>query len=175
MKNPKPILASSIFLVLYLTGSVSLKAQNDSRYQTFDFLDFNVRILTEHQINEENVEYLKSAIARELQSGGLTQDPNPDLYVNIGVVVEEEVQTRETDYRDMRYLGQREYHWEVEEVIVGVYKVGTVSVELVDPKADKVVWQESSSNVIRKQKNIQKRINKGVSRIFKKFDVNKLS
>ena len=104
----------------------------------------------------------------------MVQGSNPDLAVNIGVVVEEEVQTRESDISEMRYLGQRQYHWEREDVVVGVYKVGTVSVEIVDTKTNRVVWQGSDANVIRKQKGIQKKIDKGVARIFRKFDLNKL-
>ena len=160
-------------LLLMLLNTFNALAQ--SKYQTFDFLDLDVELLTEHQINQENADYLKTAIARELTAKGLEQSSNPDLAVNIGVVVEEEVQTRETDIRDMRYMGQRNYHWEVEEVVVGVYKVGTVSVELVDTKANKAVWEESESNVInKKQKNVQKKIDKGVSKIFKNFDPAKL-
>jgi hypothetical protein len=160
-------------LWLGLLNSYNTLAQ--SKYQTFDFLDLDVELLTEHQINQENVDYLKTAIARELTAKGLEQSSNPDLAINIGVVVKEEVQTRETDIRDMRYMGQRNYHWEVEEVVVGVYKVGTVSVELVDTKANRAVWEESEGNVIdKKQKNVQKKIDKGVSKIFKKFDPAKL-
>jgi hypothetical protein len=166
--NQIPLSLSLCFL-LVLAPSITSLAQG--KYQTFDFLDLDVELLTEHQINQENADYLKTAIARELTAKGLEQSSNPDLAVNIGVVVEEEVQTRETDIRDMRYMGQRNYHWEVEEVVVGVYKVGTVSVELVDTKANRAVWEESESNVInKKQKNVQKKIDKGVSRIFKKFD-----
>jgi hypothetical protein len=154
--------------------SGSALAQNNSKYKTFDFLDFDIKLLTEYKTNPENVDYLKSVIAKELEARGLQQSKNPDLAVNIGVVIEEETQTRETDYRDMRYMGERNYHWEVEEVVVGVYKVGTVSVEMIDTKSDNAVWEESSSNVLRKQKNVRKRIDKGVTRIFKKFDVNKL-
>ena len=163
-------LTLSLLLPLLTANSLA-----QSKYQTFDFLDLDVELLTEHQINQENADYLKNAIARELTAKGLEQSSNPDLAVNIGVVVEEEVQTRETDIRDMRYMGQRNYHWEVEEVVVGVYKVGTVSVELVDTKANRAVWEESESNVInKKQKNVQKNIDKGVGRIFKKFDPAKL-
>ncbi len=159
--------------MLLLLNTLNTLAQ--SKYQTFDFLDLDVELLTEHQINQDNADYLKNAIAKALTARGLEQSSNPDLAVNIGVVVEEEVQTRETDIRDMRYMGQRNYHWEVEEVVVGVYKVGTVSVELVDTKANRAVWEESGSNVIRKnQKNVQKKIDKGVARIFKKFDPTKL-
>lgn len=146
-----------------------LQAQNN--YQTFDFLDFDVKVLTEHQVNEQNVEYMKTAITKELESRGLQKAPNPDLAINIGLVVEEEVQTRETDIRDMRYMGQRNYHWEVEEVPVGVYKMGTVSVEMVDTRENKVIWREQEKNVINKNPSkVRNKIDKGVARMFKKFD-----
>ena len=162
---------AALFLIL-ITGN---NAFAQSKYQTFDFLDFDYKILTDHEINQENVEYMKSAVTKQLEAKGLTQASDPDLAINIGLVVEEEVQTRETDIRDMRYMGQRNYHWEVEEIVVGVYKMGTVSIELVDTKENRVVWEESDSNVINKnQKNVQKKIDKGVARIFKKFDPAKL-
>jgi len=174
MKKVHSRLVNSFIAALVLFAADSLQAQNNSKFQTFDFLDFDVQLLTDHKINQENVDYLKTAITKQLEAKGLSQGSNPDLAVNIGVVVEEETQTRETDIRDMRYMGQRNYHWEVEEVVVGVYKVGTVSVELVDTRANKAVWEKSDSNVIRKQKGVQKKIDKGVARIFKKFDVSKL-
>ncbi len=169
MKLNRYSLKSLVGLLLLL--AVQLTSQAQSKYQTFDFLDFDVKVLTEHEINEKNVDYLKSAIASQLEAKGLRQAANPDLVVNIGVVVEEEVQTRETDIRDMHYMGQRNYHWEVEDVVVGVYKVGTVSVELVDRAGNKVVWTESGTNVIsKKPKKVQKKIDKGAARIFKNFD-----
>lgn len=174
MKKVYSTLVNSLVAASLLFAVHTLQAQNNSKFRTFDFLDFNVQLLTDHKINPENVDYLKTAITKQLEAKGLSQGSSPDLAINIGVVVEEETQTRETDIREMRYMGQRNYHWEVEEVVVGVYKVGTVSVELVDTKANKVVWEKSDSNVIRKQKSVQKKIDKGVARIFKKFDINKL-
>ena len=174
MKNCLRLLPALLCLGFMTMISGPALAQNNSKYKTFDFLDFDVQLLTEYKVNPENVDYLKSIIAKELEASGLEQSENPDLAINIGVVIEEETQTRETDYRDMRYMGQRNYHWEVEEVVVGVYEVGTISIEIVDIAANNAVWEESSSNVLRKQKNVRKRIDKGVTRIFKKFDVNKL-
>lgn len=166
---PKRLLVFATFMLVLN----NLLAQNE--YQTFDFLDFKVQVLTEHEINEENIDYMKTAIAKELESKGLRQSSNPDLVVNIGVVVEEEVQTRETNIRDMHYMAQRNYHWEVEEVPVGIYKMGTVSVELVDTRENKVVWHEQEKNVINKNpQKVRKKIDKGVVRIFKKFDPVKL-
>lgn len=173
MKIFYPTLVCFVFMTICL-AYIPVQGQNTSDYQTFNFLDFDVELLTEHQVEEKNIDYLKSAIVREMESKGLKQASNPDLAINIGLVVEEEVQTRETDARDMRYMGQRNYTWEVEEVVVGVYKVGTVSIEFVDTKENKAVWEKSDANVIRKSKGVQKKIDKAVKRIFKKFDVNKL-
>ena len=162
----------ALVMSMAIVSPVLLEAQ--SSYSTFDFVDFNVELMTTYQTNPENVEYLKASISNQLNNKGLVQSANPDLAVNIGVVVEEEVQTRESDITEMRYLGQREYHWERDEVLVGVYKVGTVAVELVDTKTNRVVWQGSDASVIRNQKSIQKKIDKGVARIFRKFDLDKL-
>ena len=174
MKNSLRLMPALLCFGFIAMISGSALAQNNSKYKTFDFLDFDIKLLIEYKVNPENVDYLKSIIAKELEASGLEQSENPDLAINIGVVIEEETQTRETDYRDMRYMGQRNYHWEVEEIVVDVYNVGTISVEIVDIAANNAVWEESSSNVLRKQKNVRKRIDKGVTRIFKKFDVNKL-
>ncbi|GJM29405.1 MAG: hypothetical protein DHS20C17_20400 [Cyclobacteriaceae bacterium] len=160
-----------MYILIFTVLHISINAQGSKTYQSFDFLDFNIRVLTEHTINQENLDHLKSAVSRELQSKGLQQSSNPDLLVNIGVVVDEQVQTRETDYRDMRYMGQRNYHWEVTEMPVGVYKMGTVSIELVDSQENRVVWTASDRNVINKNpKKVQRKIDKGVTRIFRKFD-----
>jgi len=68
-------------------------------------------------------------------------------------------------------MGQRNYHWEVQEVPVGTYKVGTVSIDLVDTEQNKLVWSESERDVINKStKKVRKRIDKGVKKIFRKFD-----
>jgi hypothetical protein len=173
MNLPSPTLIGLTTLIMAVFTASPLQGQNN--YQTFDFLDFNVKVLTEHQVNEQNVEYLKTVIPKELESKGLQKATNPDLVVNIGLVVEEEVQTRETDIRDMRYMGQRNYHWEVEEVPVGIYKMGTVSVELVDTGENKVVWRGQEKNVINKNPSkVRKKIDKGVARMFKKFDPSEL-
>jgi len=165
------LIAFSTFRVLMVVMIAAHSLQGQNQYQTFDFLDFDVKLLTEHQVNEENFEYMKTAITKELETKGLKQSANPDLLINIGLVVEEEVQTRETDIRDMRYMGQRNYHWEVQEVPVGVYKMGTVSVEVVDAKKNQVIWLEQERNFINDNPNkVRKKIDKGVVRIFKEFD-----
>ena len=118
----------------------------------------------------------KQPFSRELETRGLSQSDNPDLHVNIGVVVKEEVQTRETNVReDMRYLGQRNYTWQVQEVPVGTYNEGTVTIDLVDAAKGELVWEGVASAVILKNnKKMQKRIDSGVKKAFKKFSLDQL-
>ena len=94
-----------IVLLIAVTGCSGItikgveKADNFTikNYKTFDFFktDASGNALSEHA--KENLELLKTAIARELQAKGVSQSStDPDLLVNIGVVVLEKVQTRET-------------------------------------------------------------------------------
>ena len=162
-----------ILTILLIAGS-SIGAI--AQYQTYNFLEFDSQVLVDIERRPENVDYLKAAISRELEARGLAQADDPDLHVNIGVVVKEEVQTRETNVReDMRYLGQRNYTWQSQEVPVGTYNEGTVTIDLVDAAKNELVWEGKASSVILKNnKKMQKRIDSGVKKAFKKFSVDKL-
>jgi len=132
--------------------------------QTFNFY----RI----QTTEESpyVDDLKEAIVRELEAKGYRQDESPDLFINIGTNVEDKVQTRQTDYRDIRYMGQRNYNWESEEVIVNEYREGTVVMDVVDAKRNKLVWQGVAAGTITgKASAMRKRIDKGVRMLLDDF------
>ena len=171
MHKGNTLTALTLMGLLFVTTALTIKAQ----YQTFNFLEYDVQILVDVERRPENVDHLKAAIARELEAKGLSQSDNPDLYVNIGVVVKEEVQTRETDIREMQYLGQRNYHWEVQEIPIGTYNEGTVNIDLVDAAKNERVWEGSASAVILKNNTkMQKSIDKGMKKAFKKFSVAKL-
>ena len=139
-------------------------------------MEYDVQILVDVERRPENVDHLKAAITRELEAKGLSQSDDPDLFVNIGVVVKEEIQTRETDVRtDMHYLGQRNYSWQSQEVPIGTYNEGTVNIDLVDAAKNERVWEGSASAVILKNNDkMQKRIDSGMKKAFKKFDPAKL-
>src|SRR6478735_7860327 len=87
-------------------------------YKTFDFYKLEAQGDTVAATFETNAELLKQAIAKQLQAKGLQQaTSNPSLLVNIGVVVEEKIQTRETSIHDApTYIGgMRNYSWRSEE------------------------------------------------------------
>ena len=141
------------------------------KYKTFDFFELEASGDTSENFSR-NAELLKQAITRELDSKGLRRSfTSPDLLVNIGIVVEQKVQTRQTNFREAPvYIGQRRYHWESEKVEVGRYREGTVTVDLVDSKDSTRVWEGAVEGVIpERDKMLRDRIDEGVKALFEKL------
>ena len=174
-----------IFFTLLLAGCSSSKVLTTqkaegadfSTYKTFDFYKVEARGDTNSQKFSENIEKLEDAIAIKLQKFGyLLSKTNPDLLINIGVVVREEVQTRQTDFRTdaPRYIGQRRYSWKSQDVEVGRYRQGTVTVDMVDRKQNKLVWQGAIEDIIpQKDLKLEKTIKKGVEKLFASYPASK--
>jgi hypothetical protein len=121
-------------------------------------------------IPAEHIASLQREVAIQLQKRGLTMaNSNPDLLVNLGVVVQEKTQTRQTDIRSdpPNYVGQRRYTWRTREVVVGKYKEGTISVHLVDRDQNALVWSSEAESVVPpKAEKVQERIAEGVEKLF---------
>lgn len=142
-----------------------------TNYKTFDFFKLEGSGDTSENF-AANAVLLKQSITRELESRGIKQSTlDPDLLINIGAVVEEQIQTRETSIREApRYLGTRNYSWKAEEVEVGRYKVGTVTVDLVDRASNKMVWKGVVEGTLpAKQEKIPSTIDEGMKALFQKL------
>lgn len=142
-----------------------------SAYRTFAFVDTN-RISPDPNRNYQvAVDQIKRAVAGELQKRGYqpTSD-NPDLLVNLGAVVNERTQTRQTTiWEAPRYIGQRRYSWQSQEVPVGTYQEGTVNLHLVDAQRNTLVWDVAVSSVLSKKGVTPEQIGKAVAQVFEKF------
>lgn len=171
-----------LFLVL-LSACSSAKVLNTEKaegadlatYKTFDFYKIEARGDTVSQQFNDRIQKLEDAIALKLQKFGyLLSKTNPDLLVNIGVVVKEKVQTRQTDFRTdaPRYIGQRHYSWKSQQVEVGRYREGTVTVDLVDTKQNKLVWKGEVEDILpEKESKLDATIKKGVQKLFSNYPV----
>lgn len=140
-----------------------------ANYKTFNFYEVN----TQEDLTptlRQRIEWLKSEITRQLTNRGLSQNTEqPDLLINLGIVIEEKVQTRETTLRDSppMYVGQRNYTWQSQEVPVGTYKEGTLTVDLVDREKNERVWEGVASSVVVKgDDSSKKNIATGVEKLF---------
>lgn len=144
-----------------------------SKYKTFGF--FQVEASGDALGSEyaANLELLKNAITKQFMTKGISLAANnPDLMVNIGIAVSQEIQTRETSISDpgVVYMGQRNYHWHSEEVVVSTYKQGSVTIDLVERETGKLVWQGTAESVVpEKEKKVPALIDEGMQKLFQKL------
>ncbi|MCR5889193.1 DUF4136 domain-containing protein [Hymenobacter sp. J193] len=142
-------------------------------YRTYNFLDVEARNEAAFQGPGTGMTELKQAVARELERRGYQQAAAPDVWVNIGVVTQDKVQTRQTNFRDApRYIGQRRYSWKSEEVVVDRYEEGTATVDVVDAARNERVWQGVAvSTLTDDPTKLAARIDEGITRMFAKYPV----
>lgn len=147
-----------------------------SQYKTFSFFDIGASGDALGPKAQENAKLIMQAVSRQLNSRGLLyQEKGGELLVNIGVSVNEEVQTRETSFANpgdrMGYVGQRSYKWESTEVAVGTYRNGSVAIELVDAKANTLKWRGVAESVLPdKEKNIPALIEEAMAELIGKVN-----
>lgn len=173
-----------ILLVTVLVGCSGTKVLHTelgdnvdlTKYKTFDFYQVRASGDTMSTLFNERINLLKEAISRELERRGYQHSVNhPDLLVNIGVRVKEEIQTRQTDWRTdgaPRYIGQRNYSWKSQEIEVGRYREGTAAIHLVDAAQQKLVWKGVIQGIVPdKRTDSQAEAQKGMQLLFEKFPV----
>lgn len=160
------------------TTKVQVETSNPSRqlsdYSTFNFFELEAEGDTS-SVFEESMEHLKSEVTRQMNARGITQDPeNPDLKVNLGIVVEEKTQTRQTSLADpgeWTYIGQRNYKWESKTVEVGKYREGSLTIHLVDNESNEAVWVGLIEGVLpRKPDKRKEATRKAVASLFSEID-----
>lgn len=146
-----------------------------SKYKTFSFFQVDASGDGLGPNYSTHLDLLKKAITRQLEAKGVTTvSENPDLMVNIGIVVKQEVKTRETSFTNpgdrMAYMGQRNYSWHSEEVVTGMYKRGSVSVHLVERSSSRLVWEGTAESIVpEKEKNVPPLIEEGMAQLFEKI------
>ncbi len=158
----------------YLVSYDQMEDVDVTQYKTFQIEKVDVESFPEFKPREEGLSELLAAISGQMESRGYQQvESGGDLYLNLGVNITEEVQTRETDIRDApRYMGQRNYHWESEEVVVREYTAGTVTLDLVDTKKNEMIWQSVAIGTLTPNpKKAKKRIQKAAKKLFQKYPV----
>lgn len=145
-----------------------------SDYATFDFFELEAEGDTS-SVFDESMEYFKAQVTRQMDARGVTRNTdNPDLKINLGIVVEEKTQTRQTSLSDpgeWTYIGQRNYKWESKTVEVGTYKEGSITIHLVDNASNEAMWIGLIDGVLpRKPEKRKESIEKAVALLFAEID-----
>jgi hypothetical protein len=163
-----------------VVNTQSAEGVDFKNYKTFNFYKLNTAGIGADTLSTDyqtNIALLQSAITREMQQRGyeLSVDEK-DLLVNIGIVVQEKIQTRQTDFRTdaPKYIGQRNYSWKSEDVEVGSFREGTVTVDIVDVKENKKIWEGTVEDVIpEKQSKVAETIQRSIHKLFQNYPLNK--
>ena len=143
-------------------------------YNTFNFLDISLKNDSLQQDSLPEIKMLKDAIIFQMEELGYTLSDDPDLWVNIGIVVKEKVQIRQTTIRDAPiYIGQRRYHWESEEIVVDEYEEGMVTVDIIDVAQNERIWEGVAVGMVTENdQKMKKRINDAMELLFNRFPNN---
>ncbi|MBA4851324.1 DUF4136 domain-containing protein [Emticicia sp. BO119] len=140
-----------------------------TQYKSFGFYEIEAKGDTLPERFTENLNLIKNAISRNLVSKGLTQSNEPDLKINLAIVVKEKIQTRRTDFRTdaPRYIGQRRYSWKSEEIETGRYREGTLLLDFVNSSQNKLVWKGGIEGILpEKQTKFEEGINKALQELI---------
>lgn len=173
-------LVLGLFLLLAFGCTSSLVTVEDDNYQNFDLSSYQSFDFMEiDNTNPENPNFEKAIallmkdVEDEMVKRGLQKSANPDLKINLGLVVEEKVQTRTTSLATdpFMYTGQRRYTWQSQEVPVNTYKEGSITMHLVDSKSNQAVWVGSIDRVVpKKDEKKAEAIDFAVTELFKEID-----
>ena len=176
----KPLLALALGLAACSSEQATTRVDsrpgvNLTRYRTYNFMDAVARNDSAFMNSGSNIFDLKRAVTRELEARGFRKADQPDLWVNIALVTQQRVQTREANYRTdgaPYYIGQRNYHWQATDIPVGTYQEGTATIDLVDAARKELVWQGTTTSILsRTPSRSAKQIDKGVEEVFARFPV----
>ena len=146
-----------------------------TKYSTFGFFS---PLSTDQQAYESMVSnFLKVAMAQELDQRGLRYSDSPDLLVNFYINTQEKIRTRTTPtahgyysyrnpYRYGPYAGYPAYETRIDQ-----YTVGTLHIDVVDAKAQELVWEGAASGRVtnRAIANLEKTIDDAVAAIMLDF------
>lgn len=178
MRNLLPLL-----LLPLLTACSSSAVQSTEQapgvdlgtYRSYNFMPGEARNEDVFRQAGVGLEEVKQSVAREMERRGYRRAEQPELWVNIGVVNEQQVQTRPGDFRTDAvpyYIGQRTYHWQATDVPVGTYAVGTVTVDVVDARRNDLVWQGVTASPLSKDPaKSARRADEAITDLFGRYPV----
>ena len=166
-------------LLAVLVGCAPALTVNYDYDKTADFTSFKTFKFTDgarnFQINELNRNRLLEAITSELGKKGITpSDQNPDLLVDLSGRIKVEREATATNTGGYGYYGHGyPYGWgpgfSTTQINVNTYQVGTLFIDLIDAKANRLIWHGTGERVIDENaspETREKRIGDGVTRIF---------
>ena len=180
-------LAASVLAVIFLVGCATTPETYSSVAPGVDFRGIKTYAFLEQpstdKVGYQSLEtnFLKVAVAQQMDLRGLRYDPtNPDVLMNFFIQAEEKIRSRQIPTMSGGYYGYRggvyddfgyggvDYETRIEQ-----YTVGTLTIDMVDAKARKLLWEGTVKGRITKKdvQNLEGTIDTAVRDVFYKFPV----
>lgn len=173
------------FCVLFLTTACTISPTIRSNYnQTTDFSQYKTfgffkQLDTDTRYESLTSQYLKQATVVEMTRRGFVLSNNkPDLLINFRREIQDKQHFDEmpiSGYGGLhRYRGHAYYDsWISYRPYIDNYQEGTLNVDLVDSKLNKVIWQGEAVGRVNEaqRKNLQATLQKTVSQMFTQFPI----
>lgn len=145
------------------------------RYSTFGFYS---PLATDQQGYESIVSsFLKVAMAQEMDKRGLSYSDSPDLMVNFYINTQEKIRTRQVPTTQSYYAYRGPYRYDpfvgypAYETRIDQYTEGTLNIDVVDVRTQKLVWEGMASGRVRDSdiRNLEQTIDNAVAAIMEGF------
>lgn len=175
----KPFLL--LFIVVLAASCASVKILKEetapgvdlSSYNSFSFYAVTAAGDTTPRKADQRMGQLRQAIRKELELKGYRFNPNsPDFQVNAFMRVKQDVQTREKNLSTdpPMYVGQQNYSWRADEVVVGYYKTGLLDIHIIDVKQNKLIWENESDGVLAdKESQVAEKMAERMKKVFANY------
>ncbi len=183
IRNPVlPWLATLCLLLAGCASGPTVRTDADpeadfGRYRTWDF--YQPIAMEANGYTSYTTERIRAALRDRMQALGYVHDPAaPDLKVNFQGVVEDRTDVYTVPRSDFRYYYSYRARTYVaipvwyDETQVSNYRQGTLTVDLVDARLNRLVWTGSAIGRITNKKTAQERaaeIDGAVAAIFAKY------
>jgi len=142
------------------------------QYKTFGFFETLATDRSGYETSESR--YLKNAVTREMRLRNIQPADQPDLMVNFFINTNEKIRSRQTPTAGGYYGYRGSYGaWGGYETRIDQYTEGTLNIDVVDPRTQKLVWEGTIVGRITDEvlNNIEAVIDEAVKEIFKQFPV----
>ncbi len=150
-----------------------------SRVKTYGFFDQISTDKVGYQSLETN--FLKVAVAREMDLRGLRYEPNnPDVQINFYIHTEDKIRSRSVPTMGGGYYGFRGgfyddfgYGGVAYETRIDQYTEGTLTVDMIDPVNRKLLWEGTVAGRLTKKdvQNMGATVNEAVRDVFVNFPI----
>lgn len=172
----------SIFAITLLVGTCAAAPNTYSnvdtsieftKYKTFGFFEYLATDSADYESMETR--YLKRSVTREMQARNYTYSDQPDLKINFHINTEDKIRARQAPMMGgyYGYRGSLYGAWGGYETRIDQYTQGTLNIDVVDMRTNKLVWEGMMVGSITEKafNNLSAAINKAVYQIYKSYPV----